>query len=115
MNNVGAVISKVFPRASVTSIKRIKKGCVNETYEIKIINPKKEFIFRLFPNEAWKAEKESYIYSLIKEKTDVPVPKIRLIDSSKKLYKNSFVLLSKIKGRELKKSEKKLIRDIHEY
>jgi len=115
MNNVGVVISKVFPLARVISIKRIKKGCVNDTYEVKITNPKKELIFRLFPNEAWKAEKESYIYSLIKQKTNVPVPKIRLIDTSKKLYSNAFILLSKIKGRELKKSDKKLIVKAGEY
>ena len=109
MLKVGGIIKKVFPRASVISIKRLRKGCVNEIYEIKIKNPDKKLILRLFPDDGWKAVKEGYIYSLISKKTKVPVPEVYLIDSSKKILPNSFTLSPKIKGRELSKKNKKMI------
>ena len=115
MNKVGGVIRKVFPRASVISVKQLKKGCVNKTFEVKINNPKKELILRLFPKEGWKAVKEAYIYDLIAKNTDVPVPVVHLVDTSQNILPKSFTLLSKVQGKELTINNKKLIEKAGEY
>ncbi len=45
-------IRKVFPDSRISSIKRFKKGLVNESYSVKIINPDKELVLRIYPKEA---------------------------------------------------------------
>ena len=104
MKKVGGLVKKVFPDSRLISLRRLPKGCVNKTYEVEIKNPKKLLIFRIFPTHSWKAVKEAYVYNLISKKTPVPVPNIYLADSSKRIYPDSFTLLSKIPGKELKKT-----------
>lgn len=94
-------IRKVFPDSNIAAIKRFKKGLVNESYSISISRPKKELVLRVYPKEGWKVEKEAYLYNLIKEKTDVPVPYVYKVDASKKIIDKPYAILSKIEGKEL--------------
>ncbi len=100
-NSVAKVINKSFPNSKIIKINKLKKGMVNKNYEILINNPNKRLILRIYPNEEWKAKKEEFLYSLISRKTNVPVPKIYLTDTSKKILPNAFILYSKIEGENL--------------
>ncbi|MFH2027993.1 MAG: aminoglycoside phosphotransferase family protein [Nanoarchaeota archaeon] len=102
--HVGGAVRKIYPSSKVISITRLTKGCINRTFSVKIKNPDKDIIFRLYPKDGWKSEKEKYIYGLISKKTNVPVPKFLNIDTSKKLFPQTYALLSKIPGKELTKN-----------
>ncbi len=119
-DKIQKAISKVFPNSKISSIKKLKKGMINENFEISIKNPDKQLILRIYPKEEWKAEKEEFLYNLISKKTDVPVPKIYLTDISKKILPNAFILCSKIEGQNLdvyykKTGNKKIIEKAGEF
>lgn len=95
------VIKKVFSNSKIIGIKKLKKGIINENYDIKIKNPRKNLILRIYPNDEWKAKKEAYIYNLISKKINVPVPTVYAVDVSKRILPNAYSLLSKIEGNEL--------------
>lgn len=107
-------IRKVFPNSSISAIKKFKKGLVNESYSISISGPKKELVLRIYPKEGWKVEKEAYLYNLIKRKTDVPVPSVYNIDTSKSIISKPYALLSRIEGKELPLS-KSLVKEAGSY
>lgn len=100
-------ISKVFPNSKIASINLFTKGHVNRTFNIKIKNPEKDLVFRIFPNDSWKAEKEQFLYDLISKKTDVKVPQVYKVDTSKKIISHAYSIMSKIKGTTLDKAYKK--------
>ncbi len=108
-------MNRLFPRARVISVSPMKKGCVNETYDIRIENPKKDLVLRVYPKEDWKAVKEAYIYKLLSEETDVPVPKVLFLDTSRKLLPKKYIVLSKVRGSELDKKDPKLVAKAAEY
>ncbi|MFH1642007.1 MAG: aminoglycoside phosphotransferase family protein [Nanoarchaeota archaeon] len=115
MKEVGGKVKHAFPSCTVISIKQFRRGCVNKTYSVDIINPKKELVLRFYPTEFWKAEKEEYVYNLIRKKTSVPVPKIYHIDASRKYSPYAFSILKKIPGRKLTTGNKMLISKSGEY
>jgi len=98
---VGGVINKIYPDSSVISVKRFKKGVINETYDVKVDN--KSLVLRIYPKNLWKIKKEEYLYNLIRKKTNVPVPKI--IKTGR-----NYILMSKIEGKELSVRNKALVR-----
>jgi len=104
-------IARAFPSSKITSIKRFEKGLVNTTFDVKIQSPNKNLVLRIFPDNPWKADKEEFLYSLIAKKTDVHVPKVYIIDKSKKIIPSSYLVMSKIEGNtidvEYKKSRDK--------
>jgi len=98
-SKVGGIIKKIYLDNSLTSIKRFKKGLINKTYDIK----DKNLVLRIYPKDFWKVKKEQHLYKLIKNKTNVPVPKIL------KTGKN-YLLMSKINGKELDIKNKNLVK-----
>ncbi len=104
---VEKAIFRAFPNSKIESIKKFEKGLVNRTFDIKIRNPDKNLVLRIFPKDPWKADKEEFLYNLIAKKTDVPVPKIYLIDKSKKIMPYSYLVLSKIEGDSVDKEYEK--------
>lgn len=98
---VGGIIRGIYPNSSLSSVKRFKKGIINQTYSLKIDG--KELVLRIYPKELWKAKKEKHLYNLISKKTKVPVPKI--ISSGK-----NYILMSKIEGKELQVNNKSSVR-----
>lgn len=102
------LINAAFPKSAVVCCNRFGKGCVNKTYSCRIRNPSKEIVLRIFPNNGWKSKKEAFLYDIIKKKTDVPVPKV--YHSGK-----DYMILSMIKGNNICRNNKKLIKKAGEY
>jgi len=99
----GVVIERVFPKARAISIRQFKKSCINEIYDVKLKNPSRDIIIRIFNKEGWKAIKDQFLYDLIKKKTDVPVPTVLFTGKN-------YSVLSKVQGTHLKKDNKALIK-----
>ncbi|MDO8642119.1 MAG: aminoglycoside phosphotransferase family protein [Candidatus Woesearchaeota archaeon] len=88
------------------SIKVIKKGVVNPTYEIN-----NKYILRIHQREPHllKLEKEAAIYErVLKSGVNVPVPRVIALDTSKTLIPHNYVLMNKIRGTDLDEVWKKL-------
>lgn len=107
-------LRKVFPNSKIKIIKRFEKGLVNETYSLKILNPNKELVLRIYPREEWKVEKEAFLYNLIRKKTDVPMPLVYNVDLSKEILNKPYIILSRIEGKELPLN-KKVIKEAGSY
>ena len=99
MDKVRKLIKKEFKGSPC---KRLGKGCINISYEVE------DSIFRFFPRDGWKAKKEKYLYSLIKRKTSLPIPKVHKVGKD-------YIILSKIKGKGISLKNKKLIEKAGEY
>ena len=56
----------------------------------------------------FKFEKEKFLFDLLKKKTDLPIPKVIDLDTSKKIIPQDYILLEKLPGELLKKSFTKL-------
>jgi len=98
---VGGILRGIYTDSSVSSIKRFRKGVINETYDVKVNG--KSLVLRIYPKDFWKIEKEEYLYDLIRKKTNVPVPKI--IKAGK-----DYLLMSKVEGKELSVGDRVLVR-----
>lgn len=101
------LVNKVFPKSKIKSIFKFQEGLINKTYHLKIINPSKELVLRIYPHENWKAEKEAYLYGLLSKKTRVPVPQVHLCDSTKAIFPYSYNLLDFVEGENLSEVYKK--------
>ena len=89
---VGGILKGIYTGSSVSSIKRFKKGLINETYDVKVDG--KRVVVRIYPSDFWKAKKEKYLYELLREKTDVPVPEVIALG-------RDYLVMSKIEGKGL--------------
>lgn len=88
----------------VKTKKLIAEGVTNPTY---MINDK--IILRIRTNlNKFKFRKEKFLFDLLKRKTNLPVPKVIDLDSSKKIIPYDYILLEKLPGELLKKSFSKL-------
>lgn len=117
--NAQKIIGRLFPKAKVVGIREFKKGMINRTYDVKL-SSKENVVLRIYPRESWKAVKEKYLYDLLAKRTNVPVPEVYKIDTSKRLIPYAYSVLSKLEGRELSKiylktKNKKLISDAGRY
>ena len=96
-------MGKLFPGLSIVSVKRFSKGIMNKTFDVRLSDGK-NVIFRYYPGEKWKPEKEEYVYGLVRKKTTVPVPKFLGRG-------NHFSVLGKVEGKELDLRDKKLVKE----
>ncbi|MBU0628651.1 MAG: aminoglycoside phosphotransferase family protein [Nanoarchaeota archaeon] len=96
----GGIISRIFPGDSLISIKRFSKGVINNTYDVKL--KKRNVVLRVYPTDLWKVEKEEYLYGLIRNKTDVPVPEVIAKG-------NDYIVLSRIIGKSISVDNKLLV------
>jgi fructosamine-3-kinase len=96
------IIKKYDPHLEILSSSKITSGNINLMYEIETNIEK--IILRIIPNEneAYKIDKETYVYSIIGKYTDLPVPKILFVDKSKKTIPFSYYLMSKLPGKMLR-------------
>jgi len=98
---VESICRKKFKKCSVDNIRKIvEAGAMNPVYEITISNPEKSLILRTFSKkwEHFKPDKEKYVFELINNKTDLPVPEIYVLDKSKKIIPKTYLLMSKLEG-----------------
>ncbi len=97
-----AAVRKHFPTSSVTKVSRYEKGIMNATYKVEMSSPANLVVYRSYRREGWKAAKEQYLYTLIRDRTTVPVPEV--------LAKGKdYSILSHVAGRELDVTDSKLV------
>jgi len=99
------ICKKSFKDCSLDSFREIEEaGRVNHIFEININNPKKVLILKIYPKrwEHYKPDKEKFVFDLIMSKTGLPVPKIHILDKSKKIVSNTYILMDKAEGTMLK-------------
>jgi len=101
---IAKAIQKEFPQSKVKSVYQFKRGYNNKTFRIILKNPNKKIVFRLFSHEQWKADKEQYVYDLIRKKTNVPVPKVHSVNNSKKIFSHPYLIQDHIEGVDLRKT-----------
>ncbi|MBU0615553.1 MAG: aminoglycoside phosphotransferase family protein [Nanoarchaeota archaeon] len=103
--NINAVFSKVMPKHIVVSVQDNSKGQVNKIYFVKLAEKYtgaiEEFVLRIYPKDGWKAEKEKYLFDLVRQKTDVPVPEMIVSFTGKNILGYPYSILKKIDGNEL--------------
>jgi len=105
-NKAELICRKIYKKCKVKSVREITEaGIVNPIFEVTISNPAKSLILKTYPKkwEHYKPDKESYVFKLISAKTNLPVPEIYVLDKSKKILKNSYLLMSKLEGKMPKK------------
>jgi len=102
---VEKICRKQFKNCLIDKYREVTEaGLVNHIYEVQIKNPKKTLILKVYPKrwEHYKPEKERFVFELINKKTKLPVPKIYILDKSKKILPNTYILMSKLEGVMLK-------------
>jgi len=103
-------IQEIFDAHSLGTVrtkKILQEGVSNPAY---IIND--EIVLRIKKDSReFKFEKEKFLFDLLKKKTDLPVPKVIDLDTSKKIIPQDYILLEKLPGELLKKSFSKLSQD----
>jgi len=101
IKQVQLICRKAFKNSKVESVREITEaGTVNPIFEVTISNPSKSLILKTYPPKwgHYKPDKEKFIFELIKSKTDLPVPKIYILDKSKKIISKTYLLMSKMDG-----------------
>ncbi len=102
-SQVNKIIRKRFKLARVLSIQKINKGYTNHIYEISINYPRKDLILKVGSpkEEYYSIAKEAYIINLIRDKTNIPVPDIYVVDEGHKIIPFDYILMSKLPGMDL--------------
>jgi len=102
---VEQICRKQFKKCCVERFREITEaGLVNHIFEVQLDNPKKLLILKVYSKkwEHYKPEKEKFVFELISKKTKLPVPEIFILDKSKKILPNTYILMNKLEGTMLK-------------
>jgi aminoglycoside phosphotransferase (APT) family kinase protein len=94
-------IQEIFNKWSLGRVKTkrlLKGGVVNPVY---LINDKIILRIRSDSNE-FKFEKEQFLFNLLKKRTDLPVPEVIKVDSSRKIIHQDYIVMKKLPGKLLK-------------
>ena len=96
------ILKKFDDNLRLINYSKLTSGNINPMYEIQ--TNQQTIILRIIPKryEHYKIDKETYVYSLIGEKTNLPVPNILFIDKSKKIIPFKYYLMTKLNGRMLR-------------
>jgi aminoglycoside phosphotransferase (APT) family kinase protein len=89
---------------AVKTMRVLEEGLSNPAY---VINDSVVLRVRKDANKG-KFEKERFLFNLLRKKTDLPVPKVIDLDSSKKIIPHDYILLEKLPGESLKKCSSRL-------
>ena len=78
-NKLKEILKKYDKKLKIVSYKRLTAGNINPMYEL--VTDKRPIMLRICLKrwEHYKIDKEVFIYSLIKEKTKLPVPNILIV------------------------------------
>ena len=102
---VEQICRKKFTNCHIENFREITEaGLVNHIFELQITDPKKTLILKVYPKkwEHYKPEKEKFVFELIHKKTKLPVPETFILDKSKKILPNTYILMNKLGGIMLK-------------
>ncbi len=97
-----AIVRQKFPACIVEGIELCQGGRISTIYEVHCARPDQDLILKLYPQTfQWKMEKELYVYGLLAQVRDLPIPSILLHDDSKRLAPNNYVLMTRLEGQPL--------------
>jgi aminoglycoside phosphotransferase (APT) family kinase protein len=101
-DKVKKILEKFDDNLVLIDYSKLTSGNINPMYEIQ--TNQQTIILRIIPRryEHYKIDKETYVYSLIEEKTNLAVPKILFIDKSKKIIPFKYYLMTKLSGKMLR-------------
>ena len=81
----------------VRTLEKVKGGCSNPVYFVNGI-----YVLRVLEDPDFsKYVKERYLFSLIRKKTNVPVPKVIALSRSRRILGHPYMLLERLKGENL--------------
>ena len=94
------ILGKSYRKTKVLALNQCKGGDISAVYDIVCSNPEEDLILKIYPDDYhWKMEKEIYVYGLMNERIDIPVPRVLGHDDSKELMPRNYLLLSKVEGK----------------
>jgi len=95
-----SVVRTVFNNAEVNTVQMLTGGIVNANFKISLTNPDMQLHLRVYngENAEARANKERVIYDLIAKKTNVSIPTIYAVDSSKTVVDKVIALQSSLPG-----------------
>tara|TARA_Y100000310_G_scaffold218438_1_gene219726 strand:+ start:4552 stop:5577 length:1026 start_codon:yes stop_codon:yes gene_type:complete len=98
------IVESVNHRWKLSSTKLLDFGIVNPIYQLKINS--KDYILKVCNPmwEYWKVDKEVLALNLLKEKTNIPIPEVIHMDSSKKIISYKYFIMEKLDGVPLHKN-----------
>ncbi len=100
-NIIKEIVKRHFPKSNVEQCRRFPRGYINFVFDVRLKNPDKSVVLKLFKSQLWRAAKEYYIYKLISSKTDVPVPHVYAVDDSKEIFDGAYLIMEQLKGKNL--------------
>jgi len=106
----------------IGKIVELTDGWFSTAYSIELINEKKEIVMKISPPlevdiltyEKDIMKTEVTVYNLLKQKTDVPIPKILGSDFSHSLINRDYFFMNKMKGKMWSKIKSKLTKEQNE-
>jgi len=95
-----AIVDQAVPGRAVATILRLHGGEIAAVYEIAFVDPAHApLILKVYPDELhWKMQKEVTVLGLIQDRLGVSVPRILLVDDSKRLLGLNLTLMTKLEG-----------------
>lgn len=100
--DVQGMLAKAYKKKDVLDIKECRGGFSNDVYEIICPPSGTNLIVKIYDNNyPWRMEKELYVYNLLCEHTQLPVPEVLGYDLSQKVVPLNYLILSKLKGQML--------------
>ncbi len=102
MKHSKSVISRIvkgFSAEKIKSLYSLSQGNINTVYSVRLASDK-EIILRVY-NEAWKAKKEAFIYRMVRQKLEIPVPEVLYSDDSKEEFPFAYSIMGKLPGKQI--------------
>jgi len=95
-----AIARTVFSRTEVNDVHILPGGIINSSIELSLRNPNTQLHLRVYNGEdaEVRASKEKLLYDLIAKHTNVPIPTIYSLDSSRTAIDQIFSLQSSLPG-----------------
>lgn len=97
------ITRQVYDSAEVVGVKPFKSGMLNFNIELIVKNPDVALNLRIFCGQdaEIRAKRENTAYMIISENTDIPIPKVLVVDYSKSLIDSVFSLQTRVAGENL--------------
>ncbi|MFX0124236.1 MAG: aminoglycoside phosphotransferase family protein [Candidatus Hodarchaeota archaeon] len=122
ITEIQQIIDASFGTTKLGSIIELTDGWFNTAYSIEIPDLGQEVVMKVAPPSEVKIltyeknimKTEVQVYKILKEKTDVPVPKILSINFNQDIINRDYFIMEKLKGTPWNKIESKLSRELND-
>ena len=94
------IISSFSKSAELETVSPLNGGVVNKNFKLILGNPAMDIHLRIYCGEdaEFRARKEGFVYTLLSQNTDLLVPEVYVLDSSRKIIDRVFALQSMLPG-----------------